>query len=305
MSAAYPLALNTGRIRDQWHTMTRTAKTPRLMSHLGEPFVQLHPADAAAATIQQGDLVEVRSPHGAVIVRATLTESQRRGSVFVPMHWTDQLASNARIDAVIESVIDPVSGQPELKHTPVSIAPVAMIAHALLVTALRPAPSADYWTMTPVKQGWRSELSWRAQPSDWSVVASSALGTSKLISYSDEVSGTYRFAAFDGDRVVGILFVSRSPVGVDRAWAAEQLATRDAIPSSRLRVLAGRSSAPRADHGPTVCACFDIGLNQIVAAITSREAVTVDAVGTLLKAGTNCGSCRSEIKRLISVSLPS
>ena len=300
IGSAYPLALNTGRIRDQWHTMTRSGKTPRLMSHYAEPFAEIHPADAKMAGVTDGALVEVRSPHGAVVVRAEVSDRQRRGSVFVPMHWTGQLASGARINANVESVVDPVSGQPELKHTPVAIAPFAAAWHALLITAQKPLDlTAGYWAMAPLKAGWRTELAWREGTADWTERAAALIGSTNLISYRDEAGGQFRFAAFDGERLTGALYVSRQPVTAARGWSGDQLAGRFATQPERLRVLAGRPAAATADHGPTVCACFDVGLNQIAAAIATGGCTTVDAVGSALKAGTNCGSCRSEIKRIL------
>ena len=308
-NAAYPLSLNTGRIRDQWHTMTRTAKTARLMSHIYEPFAEIHPADAKAADLKHGQLVTVRSPHGSVVVRADITERQRRGSVFVPMHWTDQLASSARIDTVIESVVDPISGQPELKHTPVAIQPFAATFYGLLVTAQKPALDAPYWAMTPVKGGWRTEIAWTACPADWPAVASRLLqpaplmqpdgSAPALVSYRDNASGQYRVAAFDGDRLTGALFVARSALTIGRPWVAGQLTASFATSAQKQRLLAGRSATATADHGTIVCACFDIGANQIAAAATHGGCTTVDAIGACLKAGTNCGSCRSEIKRVL------
>ena len=298
-SSAYPLALNTGRIRDQWHTMTRTGKTPRLMSHLAEPFAEIHPEDARQANVTADGLVKISSLHGAVVVRTVLTDRQRRGSVFVPMHWTGQLASNARINANVESVVDPVSGQPELKHTPVAIAPFEARWHGLLVTAAKPSLSADYWAVAPVKAGWRAELAWLEQPGEWADLARSLLGAPDLVIYRDKAGGQHRFAAFDGERLVGALFISKSPIMAARAWAGDQLAVKFASSPDRLRVLAGRPAGASDDHGPTVCACFDIGLNQIAAAVTTGGCISVEAVGAALKAGTNCGSCRSEIKRVI------
>ena len=304
---AYALALNSGRVRDQWHTMTRTAKTPRLMTHIYEPFAEIHPADAKSANLTHGQLVTVRSPHGSVVVRADITERQRRGSVFVPMHWTDQLASNARIDAVMEAAIDPVSGQPELKHTPVAIAPFAATHYGLLVTAQKPTLDTAYWAVTPVKGGWRAELAWTVEPSDWSALAARLLQPeappSSLVAYRDHASGQHRFAAFDGVDLTGALFIARTPIAVGRSWSAEQLQASFATSAQKQRLLAGRSAKATADHGPTVCACFDIGANQIASAATHGGCTTVDAIGACLKAGTNCGSCRSEIKRILDVAI--
>ncbi|MCB1822977.1 MAG: nitrate reductase, partial [Candidatus Competibacteraceae bacterium] len=112
----YPYVLNTGRIRDQWHTMTRTGASPRLTAHYGEPFVEIHPDDAEALGIAPATIAELSSPHGRVLLRALVTECQQRGSLFVPMHWTDQLASNARVGTLVSANTDPLSGQPESKH---------------------------------------------------------------------------------------------------------------------------------------------------------------------------------------------
>ena len=117
----YPFILNTGRIRDQWHTMTRTAKTARLMSHIAEPFVEVHPSDASRLGLAEACLAKITSPHGSAVVRVLVTDRQRVGSLFVPMHWTDQFASSARIDALVGALTDPISGQPELKAAPVAI----------------------------------------------------------------------------------------------------------------------------------------------------------------------------------------
>ncbi len=108
--------LNTGRIRDQWHTMTRTGLAPRLSSHIAEPFVQIHPVDAAAHGLSRGGIAELTSRWGRMLARIEVDADQRPGSVFVPMHWSDMLARRARADALVNPVTDPVSGQPEFRH---------------------------------------------------------------------------------------------------------------------------------------------------------------------------------------------
>jgi len=117
----HPYVLNTGRIRDQWHSMTWTGLSPTLTKHFAEPFVESHPNDTAREGLFDADLVEVSSPFGKVIVRALITPRQKRGCVFVPMHWTDEFSSKGRVDAVIAPVTDPISGQPASKSTAVSI----------------------------------------------------------------------------------------------------------------------------------------------------------------------------------------
>ncbi|MCF3642613.1 nitrate reductase, partial [Rhizobium sp. TRM95111] len=126
--AAYPLILNTGRVRDHWHTMTRTGRSARLSAHLAEPFAEIHPKDAADLGVSDAALVDIESRHGRIVVRALITDRQVRGSVFVPMHWNDQFASRARVDGLVASVTDPHSGQPALKHVAVTLRRHAAVA---------------------------------------------------------------------------------------------------------------------------------------------------------------------------------
>jgi assimilatory nitrate reductase catalytic subunit len=93
------LRFNTGRIRDQWHTMTRSGKSPRLAAHLAEPFLEIHPKDAQDLGIAQATLVEVTSPQGRGVFRALVTDRGQRGQVFSPMHWTRQNSMNSKTNA--------------------------------------------------------------------------------------------------------------------------------------------------------------------------------------------------------------
>ena len=120
-SEAFPFTLNTGRIRDQWHTMTRTGLSPRLASHLAEPFVEIHPDDAFPLGLRDGDFARVTTRYGSAILKANVTPAQRKGSLFVPIHWSDTNASSARIGEMVNPATDPFSGQPEAKATPASL----------------------------------------------------------------------------------------------------------------------------------------------------------------------------------------
>lgn len=124
-SPARPFRRNTGRPRDHWHTMTRTAKCPRLSAHLPEPFLEIHPDDAARLSLSPAGLGEVTSDHGRSILRAKITRNVRPGDVFAPTHWTGDAAPRARIDALGAPETDPISGQPESKAATVAAAPFA------------------------------------------------------------------------------------------------------------------------------------------------------------------------------------
>jgi assimilatory nitrate reductase catalytic subunit len=302
-SSEYPLILNTGRVRDQWHTMTRTAKTARLSSHLAEPFLEIHPADATRFGLAPASLARVASAQGAVILRTLVTERVTPGTVFASLHWTDQFASQARVDALIASHVDPVSGQPELKFTPVNVVPLAAQWHGFAVMLSSNADMAlpAYWARARIKGGWQMELAGTTAVDDWTAFAAKLLQVAPdrdLLAYHDDRLGQVRFAAFAGERLIGALFAARGPVAVARSFITGQLGAPFADPASRLQLLAGRPGQGQADAGATVCACFSVGRNQILAA-AHGGCMTVEAIGGRTSAGTNCGSCRPEIQVLI------
>jgi assimilatory nitrate reductase catalytic subunit len=129
----YPLMLNTGRVRDQWHTMTRTGRVPRLMAHQDEAELTMHPEDGARCGVTDGALAYVENRHDATILPIRLSATQRAGEVFAPMHWTDRFSSAGPIARLVAASQDPISGQPELKATAVAITPVAILWSGLLL----------------------------------------------------------------------------------------------------------------------------------------------------------------------------
>jgi assimilatory nitrate reductase catalytic subunit len=300
---AFPLTLNTGRIRDQWHTMTRTGKTPRLMSHMPEPYVEIHASDAARYGLKDGGLAIVRSRRAEAVLRVAVSGGQRPGSVFVPIHWNGQFASKARVDALIEGHTDPVSGQPELKFTPVSAAAFPAVWQGFAVSERRPsAEGLDYWALARAKGGFRLELAGLSPAADWTALAHGVLSLQEdadLLAYHDAGSGQYRFAAFEEGRMTGALFIARGAVSVSRSWACEQLGQTVSDPGGRLRLLAGRAAAGARDRGAIVCSCFEVGEKQIIEAVSTGRCGDVEQVGKTLGAGTNCGSCRTEIRKII------
>ena len=294
--------LNTGRLRDHWHTMTRTGLSSRLSAHIAEPFAEIHPEDAARLGVADAGLVHLENTHGSAIVRALITERQQRGHVFVPMHWTDQFSAAARVDALVTANIDPHSGQPASKMARVAVRAAKPQWFGFTVSRQRPRlDGLDYWALARADKGYRIELAGFDTPSDWDgfVRKTFAIGPdAQLISVHDARAGRHNFVWFDGGEVVFALYVSPEPVAVSRQWASAQLNVAH-VPSERAALLAGRPGAGRPDGGAIVCACFQVGINTIIEAVTSGACLTVDAVGAALKAGTNCGSCRAEIRGII------
>jgi assimilatory nitrate reductase catalytic subunit len=295
--------LNTGRVRDHWHTMTRTGKAARLSAHYAESFVELHPDDAAALNIHRATLVRLSNKHGSAVVRALVTDRQRRRHLFVPMHWTDQFSSNGRIDALVQAKVDPQSGQPALKMAQVYAEPFAVGLYGFFVARARPLQSGiDYWAVAETAGGVRGEIGLVREPSDWSAFVRAMFGVNEsadLVTVYDAHAGRRSIALIEGGKLVFALYLSPDPVLVSRQWAADLLVA-DTV--SAAQVLAGRPGANIPDSGAIVCACFSVGINTIASAVRDQNCTTVEAVGACTRAGTNCGSCRSEIRGIIVAS---
>jgi assimilatory nitrate reductase catalytic subunit len=122
---------------------------------------------------------------------------------------------------------------------------------------------------------------------------------SELLSYLDTAAGHHRFVLFVGEQLIGAVFVSPEPVRVGRTFAADGLSALHPSLAERLQFLAGRPGGDRPDPGPIVCSCFSVGANDIARAVVNENCRTVEAVGVAVRAGSNCGSCRSEIQRII------
>ncbi|MEM8592041.1 MAG: molybdopterin-dependent oxidoreductase [Pseudomonadota bacterium] len=292
----YPFRLNTGRVRDQWHTMTRTALSPKLSAHLAEPYLDIHPEDAKGLKVEPADLVEVKSPEGAAILRARVTSDVTPGQVFAPMHWTGETAPSGRIDAVVAGHVDPVSGQPESKAAVCSVTKMRAAWYGFAVSLEKPAPDCAYWALAKTEAGYRVELAGREAVADWEAEARGLFGLSdaSVTSFSDAARGLARLAFHENGRLIAALFVAPEPVAVMRDY----LATRPGEDAQG--VLLGRTPADVPDPGPILCSCFGVGVNTIARAVEERALVDVDDVGRALRAGTNCGSCRPEIAALLA-----
>ncbi|WP_102222609.1 nitrate reductase [Acidimangrovimonas sediminis] len=300
-SAAFPLRLNTGRVRDHWHTMTRTAKSPRLSQHMAEPYLEVHPEDAARLGLTPAAIAEVTSPEGRALLRVIVTDRTPRGSVFAPMHWTTETASAGRVDALVAAVTDPVSGQPESKASVVRATPFAARWYGFAVSCDAAAPATAYWARARSRGGWRTELADTALPADWEAFARDLFGLpgAQAVTVEDPGRGLARVALIVEGRVAAALFAAPDPVAVARAHVSGLIGA-EAGTGPGATVLSGRPGADRPDPGATICACFDVGVNTILAAIQDQGLASVEAIGAALQAGTNCGSCRPELAALLA-----
>jgi assimilatory nitrate reductase catalytic subunit len=300
LSQKFPFRLNTGRLRDQWHTMTRSGLSPRLANHAPEPCVEVHPDDAVAARLTPGGFARLRTPYGACVLKVAVNEGQRRGSLFAPIHWSDATASAGRVGELVASANDPHSGQPEAKATPAAIEPAQFRFHGFALTRDRvELPASTWWSRVTLVNGAGFLLATDDSPVFWRQHGATLFGAAEIAEYYDEPRDIYRLAAFLDGRFVGCLFLgpANSAPQFDAVKALFEAEILDE--TQRRAVLSGRSINGLADAGRLVCACFSVGLNAIRAAIDGG-AKSVEAVGVALRAGTNCGSCLPEVKKIVA-----
>jgi assimilatory nitrate reductase catalytic subunit len=307
-----PFLLNTGRVRDQWHTMTRTGLAPRLMNHTSEPRVTLHPADAAVLELAQDDLARIETSHGSVLLRADLRHTQRRGEVFAPMHWTDRFASTGPIGQTVGALVDAVSGQPELKATPAGVTKVRVWFHGLLLRRSGGAPPGiGHWVRMPIEEGQLYRLAGlNVLPEGDTLVGLidtllAAPPGAERLEMADRRRGILRVAAVHDGAVEACLFLARDANGIPAEAAVVPMLGAPIPDSERPRLLAGRLYDRNAAEGPRVCACFGVTRDAVRHAVVTNGLHTVAQIGVALRAGTNCGSCIPELQEILrDVSVP-
>jgi assimilatory nitrate reductase catalytic subunit len=298
-TAGRPLRLNTGRIRDQWHTMTRSGTSPRLGQHLPEPFVEVHPDDAARCGVVDGGFARVVTDYGQCILKVVVSERQQRGMLFAPIHWSEATASSARVGALVAPLTDPFSGQPENKATPASITPYEYVfrGFALSRTPLE-LPEHVWWARVTVSGGYGYLFADNADLTGWSSWLQSAAGRD-LAEYRDFGGGVYRAASFAADGIETCLFMGPARDAGDWNVVKDLFAAGALSDDQRRTLLSGKSMDGLVSAGPVVCACFGVGRTTICDAVASGARSAAE-LGQRLKAGTNCGSCIPELKRLIA-----
>jgi assimilatory nitrate reductase catalytic subunit len=294
-----PLRLNTGRIRDQWHTMTRTGLSPRLGAHLPEPYVEIHPDDASRFGVTDDSFARVTTDYGQCVLKVVVSARQQRGMLFAPIHWNETNASAARVGVLVAPLTDPFSGQPEMKSTPAAISPYEYVFRGFVLSRKELAlPSSLWWARAAVSGGYGYLFADNAELSRWPSWLRAAV-SGDIAEYRDFGGGVFRAASFVGERMETCLFVGPAHDAGDwdvvkRSFAADRVSDDE-----RRMLLSGRSSEGVVSTGPVICACFGVGRASICDAI-ANGANSAAEIGAKLRAGTNCGSCIPELKRLIA-----
>ncbi|EPO6590623.1 molybdopterin-dependent oxidoreductase [Enterobacter roggenkampii] len=291
VSALYPLILNSGRIRDQWHTMTRTGYVARLMQHIAEPFVEVCPADAVRFSLCDGQLARISSPRGVMVARVRISDAQREGNAFAPMHWNAAFARQGKVNALVEGRCDPVSGQPESKQTAVRIQPWQPVWQGeLYAREGLEMPSSVYWW----RKASRLTVACDKPLLSWVMEYASGRGWQLQVAQTGERSSV--LAWHEGQLMLGFWEGTALPALAHTVIEAA-FHSPPVLPAERHALLNGQSVGKAMDPGRIICSCFSVGEEAI------REAIaggcdSVTALGAKLRCGTNCGSCVPELKGL-------
>ncbi len=314
----YPFVLNTGRVRDQWHTMTRTGKSSKLANHTEEPYVDLHPKDADKLSIKDKELVRIMSKVGEIVVPAKVeaqSVSVREGEVFVPIHWTNQIANNAIVSSLVPQIVDPLSGQPESKHAIVNVTPIKSVLYGTILSA-EPIDTTDFLYSCQITQdkGFRYEVAFNENLNihhyrKTTVATFDIKQQGYWSDYKNTINGDQRFVYLVDGSPMAMFYVSTRPLNFDSSWLGSLLSnlnkTEAIVPikleeEDRIALSVGYK-ANTLDKGKIICSCFHVGEKQIQLALESGINNVTD-LGTSLKCGTNCGSCIPELKQIIELS---
>ena len=319
--ARYPLALNTGRLRDQWHGMSRTGTIARLFNHAGEPRLSMNADDMARRRLKDGDIARIKGRRGFLVVRVEASDQLRAGQAFMPMHWGSQFMRGEGVNALTIPVFDPVSKQPELKYASVEVEAVDLPHRVVamrrveagaaygaqgvqaLRDALQPLMSAfDYATLT---LGGREHPvvmlhGYAAAPIDDGVLDRldqlfDLADTTRTMRYVDARRRVEKSALVDGGIVQSVCLSGET---VAQEWLKNMMA--EGVPAEAVRawILAPLSKPPRGsfNRGRIVCNCHDVAEAEIRRELAGGAGLT--QLQAKLKCGTECGSCVPELKRL-------
>lgn len=302
LNRRYPLALNTGRLRDQWHSMTRTGRASRLLDHIDQPFVAMHPHTAAQYDLAEGDLAQVKTAQGKIEIVVQLENGLQENQLFVPIHWSNQFASSARVGALVAAITDPVSGQPEFKFTPAAITKVVVPNWVVIVSRSRlVCDSFINWSLSPLEnnQGYLYQVAVPAGFNWQDFIAAKRLteqGPAQAYEhYSNASHADQRFICYSDQQIELAIFTH-----VNRS----QLPSRNRLQRLFSESINGDywsliADSDKPDLGKQICACFKVSEQCIISAI-EEGAISAAELGEKLQCGTNCGSCIPELNTLLS-----
>jgi assimilatory nitrate reductase catalytic subunit len=311
--ARHPLHLLTGRLRDQWHGMSRTGNVAQLFNHAEEPVISMNADDMRRRSIASGDLVKVSNKRGQLILRAQLSDEVMAAQTFIPMHWGKQYMNGLGVNALMPSAFDKVSHQPELKHASIKLEKLDLpwrmtvmrsgISLALL-REIRPLlRHFEYATcgLSGRDPGIMILRAADSQAPDEALIQQldKLLGMTDdipMLRYHDAKRGISKHILVEGDQVTGVRLLGEI-LATD--WLKEVMSQGKLTDELRRWALAPLSAPPTGQRGrgKIICNCLDVSENEIIDNILiGADFATLQ---NKLKCGTECGSCVPELKQLV------
>ncbi len=317
----YPFSLSSGRIRDQWHTMTRTGKTSILTEHTKQPEISISPIDAEKLYVQSGDLVCVQNQTGKIYVVVAIDPQMKEKQCFVPIHWSKEFASNANVSQLFASIIDPVSGQPELKFAPVKITKVSVAEYGLVVSPIKLTaltqhlPETSHWVC--YQTSGLTDSAWVYLFQHETAIPNFIQQLKESFEQTAENTNTQAISAkhhidewvsSQREQKIHLLglqqqqfrlfaFINTEKISINEQWLSELLNHQLASLADINALLLGQ--APEA-KGRKICSCFNVYEKDITDEILNNGTSTVEGLGQALKCGTNCGSCKTELSAILN-----
>ncbi|MBX2836475.1 MAG: nitrate reductase [Gammaproteobacteria bacterium] len=298
-SADAELLLNTGRLRDQWHTMTRTGTAPSLTAHDDVPVVEIHPEDARGRGLKNDQFAKIRSDLGEVIGRVEITHSVTRGQLFQSIHWSDQYASHAVVSNAVDMETDPISGQPESKASAVFIEPYDCEVWARVVSPKSVAREGwNYWVETKIPDGFvyllgaDNEIDWR----QWArnlMPDSHSTEAPDITQYANPIEKSEIVVFSKKEEVSCLVFASGDAENLPSfVWM-------ETTYSKPLNQAKKELRGEKGERNKLICGCFRTSKSTIAQSIAGGN-TSIDSLGNSLGCGSKCGSCRPEISELLA-----
>jgi len=331
VNSHFPFRLNTGRLRDQWHGMSRTGTVAQLFNHAGAPRVAVNPRDLLARGLVDGELVRVESRRGSVVLAVESSDTVRSGQAFVPMHWGSRFLagdgsrkSGFGINGVTSAALDPDSRQPELKHAAVRIVRAELSAQLVMFGF---APDGDALSLFDRARAHCDDFGYASctligrDPAGVFVHAAAAqaiapeaiaeldrlfgLDGEAVLRYDDARRGVSRRLRVNDGVLAAVRLVGDTQAG---AWLKDWLLREEPVAALGRFLLASTAAAPAgfAARGTIVCNCCDVATGEIADFLGALpgtcgvgEAGALAALQAQLRCGTECGSCLPEVRRLV------
>ncbi|VXC67509.1 nitrate reductase [Pseudomonas sp. 9Ag] len=310
--ARFPLTLNTGRLRDHWHGMSRTGTAARLFSHVEEALLSMNGDDMRRRRLLDGQLVKVRSRRGELLLPVHKDDSLRPGQAFLPMHWGDRFLKGLGVNSLTLPAFDPISKQPELKHAGVEVEKIELPWQFFALVegsvqkrfeALRPLFEGFAYASFSLTGRERPALVIRAacnEPPSRTQLAKLeqllGLDEGPVLVYDDPRRSVGKRVRIEDGRIVAL---SLSGETAARDWLKQLWHDGKADQALRRWLLAPLSTPPGGDVRPakTLCNCMNVSQDAICSGI--ERGLDLNGLKRELGCGTSCGSCVPEIKRLL------